>query len=197
MKNKLSIIAITLCLNLFAQTEKPNDLARVKKVNGVEIYVMNEPLREYETVADVGTGFKAESVLTGGLVNKSISERMSQFIKRVKDENPNVDAVIYSSGKRVVGVKFKSEGTVDNIGIARVVKTKNLYTFVMCEPLRNYNVLKTKGGGIKWKSAISGGLINNSIEDDVQKIIDRLEDVKGMEACLFDGSKEGSAIGFK
>lgn len=196
MKIKLLIIAITMCSNLFAQTGK-NDLARVKKVNGVEIYVLSEPLREYETVADVGTGFKAESILTGGLVNKSISERMSQFVKRVKSDNPSVDAVIYSSGKRVVGIKFKKEGSAEDIGIARVIRYKGLYTFVMCEPLINYEILKTKGGGVKWKSAITGGVINNSIEDDVQKIIDKLKDLKGVEAFLFDGSKEGSAISFK
>ena len=140
MKFKILIIALVICLNAFSQTSRETDLARVKKVNGIEIYVMNEPLREYETINDVGTGFKAESVLTGGLINKSISERMSQFVKRVKNENPNIDAVIYSSGKRVVGVKFKKEGTAENIGIARVNKLKGLLVFVMCEPLNSQSL---------------------------------------------------------
>lgn len=197
MKLFLTIITVTLCSNIFAQTSITNDLARVNKVNGVEVYVMSEPLRDYETVADVGTGLKAESLITGGIINKSISERISQFVHRAKKENLDIDAVIYSNGKRVIGIKFKDEGTIENIGISRSTKIKGFYTFVMCEPLNDYKVLESKGGGVKWKSAISGGIINNSIEDDVKKIVDKLDKVKDAEAFLFDGSKEGSAIGFK
>ncbi|MDO9036806.1 MAG: hypothetical protein Q7U59_00480, partial [Lutibacter sp.] len=173
------------------------DLARVNKVNGVEVYVMSEPLRDYETVSDVGTGLKAESLLTGGIINKSISERISQFVHKAKKENEDIDAVIYSNGKRVIGIKFKTEGTMENIGIARVTKIKGFNTFVMCEPLNDYKVLETKGGGVKWKSAITGGVVNNSIEDDVRKVVDKLDNVKEADAFIFDGSKEGSAIGFK
>ena len=197
MKLFLTIITVTVCSNIFAQTSITNDLARVNKVNGVEVYVMSEPLRDYETVADVGTGLKAESLITGGIINKSISERISQFVHRAKKENLDIDAVIYSNGKRVIGIKFKDEGTTENIGISRSTKIKGFYTFVMCEPLNDYKVLESKGGGVKWKSAISGGIINNSIEDDVKKIVDKLDKVKDAEAFLFDGSKEGSAIGFK
>lgn len=197
MKLFLTIITVTLFSNIFAQTSITNDLARVNKVNGVEVYVMSEPLRDYETVIDVGTGLKAESLITGGIINKSISERISQFVHRAKKENLAIDAVIYSSGKRVIGIKFKTEGTIENIGISRSTKIKGFYTFVMCEPLNDYKVLESKGGGVKWKSAITGGIVNNSIEDDVKKIVDKLDKVKDAEAFLFDGSKEGSAIGFK
>ncbi|MDP3358107.1 MAG: hypothetical protein Q8S41_02045 [Lutibacter sp.] len=197
MKLFLTILAVSFYLNLFAQTSITNDLARVNKVNGVEVYVMSEPLRDYETVSDVGTGLKAESLLTGGIINKSISERISQFVHKAKKENEDIDAVIYSNGKRVIGIKFKTEGTMENIGIARVTKIKGFNTFVMCEPLNDYKVLETKGGGVKWKSAITGGVVNNSIEDDVRKVVDKLDNVKEADAFIFDGSKEGSAIGFK
>jgi hypothetical protein len=197
MKLFLTIIAVSFYLNLFAQTSITNDLARVNKVNGVEVYVMSEPLRDYETVSDVGTGLKAESLLTGGIINKSISERISQFVHKAKKENEDIDAVIYSNGKRVIGIKFKTEGTMENIGIARVTKIKGFNTFIMCEPLNDYKVLETKGGGVKWKSAITGGVVNNSIEDDVRKIVDKLDNIKEADAFIFDGSKEGSAIGFK
>ena len=197
MKLFLTIIAVTFYSNLIAQTSISNDLARVNKINGVEVYVMSEPLRDYETVSDVGTGLKAESLLTGGIINKSISERISQFVHKAKKENEGIDAVIYSNGKRVIGIKFKTEGTMENIGIARVTKIKGFNTFIMCEPLNDYKVLETKGGGVKWKSAITGGVVNNSIEDDVRKIVDKLDNVKEADAFIFDGSKEGSAIGFK
>ena len=83
-------------------------LARVKKINGIEVYIMSEPLSDYETVVDVNTGLKAESLLTAGLINKSISGRVEQFVNRVKKGNANVDAVVYSSGRRIVGIRFTS-----------------------------------------------------------------------------------------
>lgn len=195
MKSAL-LLLIAFHFSMVAQpTEK--DLARVKKVNGLEVYVMNEPLQAYDVVVDVTTGLKAESVLTGGLVNKSISGRISQFVNRVKKENPNVDAVIYASGKRIIGVKFKGEILESNKGLARVNKMQGMPVFVMCEPVNTYIMLKSKGGGIKWKSAVTAGLINNSIEDDVEKIVKKLDNVKNIEAFYFDGTKEGDAIAFK
>lgn len=196
MKKIISALVIMISITTAnAQTEK--DLAKVGKMNGVETYIMCEPLREYESVVDVNTGIKAESVLTGGLVNKSISGRVEQFINRVKKENANIDAIIYTSGKRIIGVKFKDAGTEKTIGIAKVVKIKGNPVFVMCEPISSYEVLKTKGGGIKWKSAFTAGLVNNSIEEDVEKIVDKLDGVKNVQGFLFDGTKEGQAIGFR
>jgi hypothetical protein len=130
------------------------------------------------------------------LINKSIAGRVEQFINRAKKENVNFDAIVYTTGKRIVGVKFKEAGTEDKKGIGRVSKMKGHPVFVMCEPLKNYEVLKSKGGGIKWKSAFTAGLINNSIEEDVQKIVKKLEDVDNVEAFYFDGTKEGEAIRF-
>ncbi|TAE24004.1 MAG: hypothetical protein EAZ91_21085 [Cytophagales bacterium] len=172
-------------------------LARVKKVNGLEVYIMSEPLSDYEAVVDVNTGLKAESLLTAGLINKSISGRVEQFVNRVKKENANVDAVVYSSGRRIVGIKFASNALAKDKGIGRVSKMKGMPVFVMCEPVDGYEVLQSKGGGIKWKSYISAGVINNTIEEDVEIIVKKLMSVRGVEGSYFDGTKEGEAIRFK
>ena len=74
---------------------------------------------------------------------------------------------------------------------------KGLPVFVMCEPLLNFEVLSSKGGGVKWKSAMTAGLINNSIEEDIQKIVDKLSNQRGADAYYFDGTKEGETIMFK
>lgn len=197
MKKILLFVAILFTsLSLFSQSTS-TDLCRVKKINGIEAYIMCEPLREYETVVDVGTGLKAESMITGGLINKSISGRVEQYINRAKKENLTFDAIIYTSGKRVVGVKFKDVATENTNGIGRASKMSGHPVFVMSEPLVAYEVLKSKGGGIKWKSAITGGLVNNSIEEDVEKIVKKLDGVKNVDGFLFDGTKEGEAINFK
>ena len=81
------LVALCLLTSLFfcaaAQKEKETNLARVKRVNGIETYILCEPLRPYEVVVDAGTGLKAESLLTGGLVNKSIAGRVEQFVRNI------------------------------------------------------------------------------------------------------------------
>ena len=196
MRKIIILVAIIISNSAIYSQSNETELARVKKMNGIETYIMCEPLREYDVVVDVNTGAKAESILTGGLINKSISGRVEQFINRAKKENVNFDAIVYTSGKRIIGVKFKDAGTEKNRGIGKVFRMKGHPVFVMCEPLKGYEVLKSKGGGIKWKSAFTAGLINNSIEEDVEKIVKKLEDVKNVEAFLFDGTKEGEAIKF-
>jgi len=175
---------------------KEDYFAKVRKVNGVEVYIMAEPLRKYETVVDVGTGAKAESLLTGGLVNKSISGRVEQFIKRAKKENENFDAIIYSAGKRITTVRFTDAGNAKTIGIAKVNMMRGMPIFVMSEPIKDYEVLRSEGGGIKWKSALTAGIVNNSIEEDIEKIVNKLDGVKNVQAFYLDGSKEGQAIRF-
>lgn len=67
------------------------------------------------------------------------------------------------------------------------------HTFVMNEPLANYEVINSKGGGVKWKSLVTGGVVNNSIEEDVQVMVKKLQN-HAADGMLFDGGKDGMAI---
>jgi hypothetical protein len=195
----MKFIYVTFASLIFALTtfaQKADDmLARVRRVNGVEAYILCEPLRDYNVLVDVGTGLKAESLLTGGLVNKSISDRVEQFVRKVSKENAKIDAVIYSSGKRIIGVSFKDAATPATKGIGRVNKVAGFPVFVMSEPLNNYNTINNASGGIKWKSILTAGVVNNSIEEDVEAMVKKLQ-VRAADAILLDGGKGGSAIMF-
>ena len=193
------IIALSLLISSFlfasAQTRDAN-IARVKRVNGVEAYILCEPLRPYQVVVDAGTGLKAESLLTGGLINKSISGRVEQFVRNIMKQNAKVDAVVYSAGKRIVGVIFTDKGSSETIGLARASKIMGYPVFVMNEPTLDYSVLNNRGGGIKWKSLVTAGVVNNSIEEDVQEMVKKLQN-RAADAMLFEGGKEGMTIMFK
>ncbi len=171
------------------------NVARVKRVNGVEAYILCEPLRPYEVVVDAGTGIKAESLLTAGLVNKSIAGRVEQFVRNIMKQNAKVDAVIYSAGKRMVGVIFTDDNTQYS-GLGRVSKIMGYPVFVMSEPLVDYSVLNNKSGGIKWKSLVTAGVVNNSIEEDVQEMVKKLQN-RAADAMIFEGGKEGMTIMYK
>jgi hypothetical protein len=194
------IIALCLLVGNFmfatAQKTADNNLARVKRVNGIEAYILCEPIRPYQVVVDAGTGLKAESLLTAGLVNKSIAGRVEQFVRNITKENAKVDGVIYSAGKRMVGIIFTDENNTKDAGIARVSKIMGYPVFVMNEPLTNYSVLNNKSGGIKWKSLVTAGVVNNSIEEDVQEMVKKLQN-RAADGMLFEGGKEGMTIMFK
>lgn len=195
---KISILLFLLGSIFFLQAQKDanRDLARVRKISGVEAYVFCEPVRPYKVVVDAGTGIKAESLLTGGLVNKTISGRMEQFVRNVMKQNAKIDAVLYSSGKRIAGIIFTDEGSSATNGIGRISKVMGYPVFVMNEPLDNYQVVNSRGGGIKWKSLVTAGVINNSIEEDIEQMVKKMQS-RAADAILIDGGRDASAIMFK
>lgn len=190
------ILSASLITSAHAQKDENRDLARVRKVNGVEAYIFCEPLRPYQVVVDAGTGIKAESLLTGGLINKTISGRVDQFVRNVMKQNPKIDAVIYSTGKHIAGIVFTDQGSSTTNGIGRVSKVLGFPVFVMSEPLDNYQIVSSRSGGIKWKSMVTAGVINNSIEEDVEQMVKKVQS-RGADAILIDGGRDASAIMFR
>ena len=164
---KYLILIFVFSINCHSQ-----DKAYVDKVNGVEVYILSEPVREYEVLDIKGKGIQWESFLTAGLINESISVKVSKYInkliKEYDDQDINFDAVIYNSGKKMVAIKF-TDDDIDKERIAKVEKIDNIPFYVMSEPVENYEFIKNIKGGIKWKSALTAGLINNSIEQDLNK----------------------------
>lgn len=191
-----SVLALVLVTVFAFKPEDEEGLARVSKIQGIEIYMLSEPVRDYEVISDVNNGINASSAITGGMVNESIADKAAKFVRRAMKENSRIDAVVYSSGKRVVGIRFKDAATPETKGIGRVKKINGLDTFVLSEPLQDYEVLTSKGGGIKWKSYVTGGLINNSIEEDIEKMVKKiLGNGTSVDGVIYSAGK--SASGFR
>jgi hypothetical protein len=162
------------------------------------VYILSEPLREYEVISDVGTGINTTSAVTGGLVNESIADKISNFVRRAMKENSRIDAVVYSSGKRIVGIRFKDTASPSTKGIGRVKKINGMDAFVLAEPLKNYEVLTNKSGGIKWKSAITGGLINNSIEEDLERMAKKINGGgTSVDGIIYSSGKTASGFRYR
>ena len=195
---------ITLVLLCFvAITIFSQEKAKVFKVNGIEVYLLSEPVREYEALKSKGKGIQWGSYITGGLINESISTKVTKYVKRLTKQyakdNTKFDAIIYSNGKQMTAIKFTDEKTPENDRVATVNKIDGIPFFVMSEPLREYSFVKTIGGGIKWKSAITGGLINNSIEQDLMKFAKKMSKKfkkKQISAIVYDRGKKATAIKF-
>ena len=198
MKNILLIIFAVLSTSVMTAQYK----AKVNKVNGIEVYLLAEPVRPYEIFKIKKKGIQWGSYITGGLINASISTKVTRYINRlVKEYNGKVpfDAIVYTNGKQMTAIKFTDEPTPDTNMIAVVQKIKGIPFFVMSEPLLKYHFYKTIGGGIKWKSALTVGIINNSIEQDLlkfaKKIIGKVKKGK-VDAVIYQRAKKAEAIKF-
>ena len=69
----------------------------------------------------------------------------------------------------------------------------------MCEPLKEFRVVKSKRGGIKWKSAFTGGLLNNSIEQDLMKFAKKYKKMYSkhqIDALYYTSGKSCDSITF-
>lgn len=202
MKKTLILITLFLVnLNIFSQQKY---FAEVYIVNGVEAYILNEPVRPYEIVYGKGQSINWGSYLTAGIINKGISAKVGKFIKgivkRATKDGKSVDAIIYTSGKNVAAVKFTDKPTPETKLKARVHRLNGIPTYVMCEPYKTFTVAKSKRGGIKWKSFLTAGLINNSIEQDLMKFAKKYKKMYSkhqIDALYYTSGKSCDAIVFE
>lgn len=198
MKKLSTLLVLSLLFTFGFKNKDEEGLARVNKVQGIEVYVLSEPVRDYEVISDVGTGLSTTSAVTGGLVNESIADKISNFVRKAMKQNSRIDGVIYSSGKRIVGIRFTDQPKADTKGIARVKKINGMDAFVLAEPLQDYEVLTSKSGGIKWKSAITGGLINNSIEEDLERMAKKVGGTgTAVDGLIYSSGKTASGFRYR
>ncbi len=190
--------------SMLAQQEK--SMARVSRVNGIPVYVFAEPLNEYKVIASKGTGGKAGSLLTGGVVNEGISAKVSQYVKRLNKEAKRkkfeYDAILYTNGKQASAIKFDESYDASKKDLARAKSVNGILVFAMSEPLAEYEVVLEKSGGAKVGSYLSGGLANKGIEGDLTQFVRRLkkaaeEEGKTIDAIIYNAGKRAIGISFK
>lgn len=198
IKKVLIGFVLLVAVNCFAQQK-----AKVQKINEIEVYLLAEPIREYKTLKSSGKGIQWGSVITGGLINESIATKVTQYCKKIankyKKQNIDIDGIIYSKGKKMTAIKFTDDKTDKNDRIATVQTLKGIPFFVMSEPVSEYKSVKTIGGGIKWKSAMTNGLINNSIEQDLMKFANKMDTrykKKQISGIIYKSGKKAKAIKF-
>lgn len=197
MKRYLLLCAPLLAFLLlsFSPAKDNKGLCKVQKINGVEVYIMCEPVNEYEVISNSKTGLKATSLLTGGLINESVNEKVAQFVKKAQQSYPRLDGVIYNAGKEIGAFKWTSKPSGSKKGMATANKINGAYVFVLAEPEAEYESMGQVTGGTKWKSALTGGIVNNSIEEDMAKFMKRAqEDKPSLDAIIYSAGKSVTAI---
>ncbi len=190
------LLTFTVSFPIFAQDEQVR--ARVQKIEGKEIYVLNEPLRSYEVIGEVKTGLKLTSIVTRGIINEHINDKTTQFVRRMnrkmEKSGMEFDALLYQDGKKIQAIRFTQAATPANEGIARVKAINNVSSFIMAEPLQDYQVMETISTGIKLVPFLTYGLINNSIERDVKTFVRKAAKKGEANFLVYTSGRRASAI---
>jgi len=87
----------------FTHVNENKGLARVQNISGKEVYVLSEPVQEYNVVEIFTTALT--TTLTG---RQTIDSQMKEVISRGLKKQLQFDAVMTDDGKRVMLLKFKN-----------------------------------------------------------------------------------------
>lgn len=104
---KTTILAALILIGLIAATtNEENDLARAQRINGKYVFIMCEPLQEYEIIETVNTS--VSSLLSGQQsISSQIKEMVNKAVRREKKGKFEFDAIVTRDGDNAILVKFK------------------------------------------------------------------------------------------
>ena len=203
MKNTIKIVVFTLLFTSLSFSQAKG-YGEVDVIEGIEVYLLNEPVRSYEIVYNKGQGINLQSFITDGKVNESIYDKVKKFARAInrksKSENKKVDALLYTGGKEVIAIKFTDKPTEKTKRKAKIKEYGGIPSYIMCEPYEDFTTVRTKNNGLKMKSYVTKGWINNSIEQDFKKFTNKFAveyKEKIIDALFYMKGKSCDGIKFK
>lgn len=166
---KIIITAIfALGAILPSAAQEVEKFAKVTVIEGKESFILNRPLRDYNIVGEIRTGPKWTSILTRGIINEHINDKSAQYVRKAtrkqKRQGDEFDALVYDEEKKIKAIRFTEQGTPATMGIAKIIPSDGVYTYIMAEPLESYKVMETIGNGINVLPFLTYGFFNNSIK---------------------------------
>lgn len=171
MKNFILICLALMFSGVVFSQQDNKQLGRVNKIQGKEVYVMCEPVRDYDVVGKVNS---AVSQLLG--VTPTISNMVNTMVdkavnKERKGKVQPFDAIITSDGDNAILIKFK-EGNLEQKGIGRITKIQGKEVYIMCEPLRDYEIVDKVNSAFAQLLGVSP-TIENMVKVMVDKAVNR------------------------
>ena len=151
--NTISILIVFMfCGSVIAQT----NLAKAKKMQGKEVYILLDPIRAYEIVGERKSQKALKMFQKDGVGKQTISSKLEiiikKFIKTNAKDNIDFDAILYQDGKHAYSIKFTDEATENTKGIGKTNLINGMPVFVLCEPVSSYSIVSDKRTKKNFKS---------------------------------------------
>ncbi len=181
-------------------------MAKVVSINGVGVFFMSRPLVKYRIVfssGDLMSDLDIKSIFWGGLARQDVDEKIKKIVnaayRKSGEEATPIHGVLYSGGNRAVAIQF-TDFSDTMIHYALVDKIDNVDVFVFANPHNiGFSIQKearAKSGG--FTAMISYGIVSSTMEDDITKLIERLNPKKNkLDGVVYTDGKKGYGIVYK
>jgi len=172
MKNQLIFILLFTFTNVvFAQQDDNKQLCRVNKIQGKEVYVMCEPIADYEVIDKVNSAV-AQMLGVSPTLNNMINTLVDKSVtKETKAKVKPFDAIITTDGNNAILIKFK-EIKKEEKSIGRITKQLGKEVYVMCEPIRDYDVVDKVNSAFAQVIGVSP-TVENMVKLMVEKAVNK------------------------
>jgi len=108
MKTLILFCGLFLAVSFTSINSDDKGLGRVQKIAGKEVYVLSEPVRDYDVIETLTTNLSTALMGKPDPINKQLEEVIQRGLKRVdKGKIQPFDAAVTSDGENITLIKFK------------------------------------------------------------------------------------------
>jgi hypothetical protein len=128
------------------------DLAKTRQVQGKYVFCYTQPVAPYDVAFSFASTYAPSEKMT---VNDVVSGCLTGALTEAGAQLKPFDAIILQPGARDIAIKFKDTVAPADRALATVPKQQGKYLFVYCEPVAEYQVVKTEK--VAWYNHAFGG----------------------------------------
>lgn len=145
--------------------------AKVTKIQGKEVYILCEPNRQYEIIDKVNSSVAQMLGVTptlSNMVNTLVDKAVN---KERKGKVQPFDALVSSTGDEAILIKFTDDNS-DQLSKGTVSKMQGKEVYVLCEPLREYELVEKVNSAFEQLIGIDPS-IKNMVDSMVEKAVNK------------------------
>lgn len=128
------------------------DLAKTRQVQGKYVFCYTQPVAPYEVAFSFASTYTPSEKMT---LNDLVSGCLTGALTEAGAQLKPFDAIILQPGARDIAIKFRDSVAPADRALATVPKQQGKYLFIYCEPVAEYQVVKTEK--VAWYNHAFGG----------------------------------------
>lgn len=128
------------------------DLAKTRQLQGKYVFCYTQPVAPYDVAFSFASTYAPHEKMT---INDVVSGCLTGALTEAGAQLKPFDAIIVQPGARDIAIKFKDSVAPADRALATVAKQQGKYLFIYCEPVAEYQVVKTEK--VAWYNHAFGG----------------------------------------
>ena len=133
------------------------------------------------------------------MVNDKATQFANRANKKAKKGNISFDALFYQDGKKISLIKFSDDGGSESQGIAEVESINGIKSFILAEPMSNYDVVEIIKVRLNILPFLTNGFVNNSIQKDIDSLTKKVAKDSGSNnySVVYQSGRKATLVAFK